>query len=101
MLALGARAADGPRLRQIETGVLLLAHGGSAQWNARVTELAAQVDKTQTDRGRFRDGDARKHPGAVDRLTARGVKEIVAVPLFVSSWSSVITSTEYLLGPAC
>ena len=37
---------------------------------------------------------------AVDRLTARGVKDIVAVPLFVSSWSSVITSTEcrYLLG---
>jgi hypothetical protein len=35
---------------------------------------------------------------AVDRLAARGVTEIVAVPLFVSSWSSVITSTEYLLG---
>jgi hypothetical protein len=29
---------------------------------------------------------------------ARGVSEIVAVPLFVSSWSTVITSTEYLLG---
>jgi sirohydrochlorin ferrochelatase len=36
--------------------------------------------------------------GAVDRLVARGVSEIVAVPLFVSSWSTVITSTEYLLG---
>ena len=36
--------------------------------------------------------------GAVDRLTARGVTDIVAVPLFVSSHSSVITSTEYLLG---
>jgi hypothetical protein len=35
---------------------------------------------------------------AVDKLIARGVTEIVAVPLFVSSWSSVITSTEYLLG---
>jgi sirohydrochlorin cobaltochelatase len=35
---------------------------------------------------------------AVDRLTARGVKSIVAVPLFISSHSSVITSTEYLLG---
>jgi len=36
--------------------------------------------------------------GAVDRLRSRGVTEVVAVPLFVSSWSSVITSTEYLLG---
>jgi hypothetical protein len=29
---------------------------------------------------------------------ARGVTETVAVPLSVSSWSTVITSTEYLLG---
>jgi sirohydrochlorin ferrochelatase len=35
---------------------------------------------------------------AIDKLVMRGVTEIVAVPLFVSSWSSVITSTEYLLG---
>jgi sirohydrochlorin ferrochelatase len=35
---------------------------------------------------------------AIDRLLARGVTRIVAVPLFVSSHSSVITSTEYLLG---
>jgi sirohydrochlorin ferrochelatase len=35
---------------------------------------------------------------AVNRLVARGVRQIVAVPLFVSSHSSVITSTEYLLG---
>jgi sirohydrochlorin ferrochelatase len=35
---------------------------------------------------------------AIDRLGARGVTQIVAVPLFVSSYSSVITSTEYLLG---
>ena len=35
---------------------------------------------------------------AVDRLVERGASSIVAVPLFVSSHSSVITSTEYLLG---
>ncbi len=35
---------------------------------------------------------------AIDRLKARGVTEIVAVPLFVSSHSSVIDSTAYLLG---
>jgi sirohydrochlorin ferrochelatase len=35
---------------------------------------------------------------AIDKLVARGVTEIVAVPLFVSSWSTVITSTEYLIG---
>jgi sirohydrochlorin ferrochelatase len=35
---------------------------------------------------------------AIDRLTSRNVCEIVAVPLFVSSHSSIITVTEYLLG---
>jgi sirohydrochlorin ferrochelatase len=81
-----------------ESGVLLLAHGGSAQWNARVTELAAHVDKTTPTEVAFGMATRANIQAAVDRLTARGVKEIVAVPLFVSSWSSVITSTEYLLG---
>ena len=36
--------------------------------------------------------------GATDRLSARSVSRIVAVPLFISSYSSVITSTEWLLG---
>jgi sirohydrochlorin ferrochelatase len=35
---------------------------------------------------------------AHDRLVARGVTSIVAVPLFISSHSTVVTSTEYLLG---
>lgn len=44
-----------------ESGILLLAHGGDAQWNARVTELAAsRSDKT--NRGRIWHGHAREHP---------------------------------------
>jgi len=35
---------------------------------------------------------------AVDKLVPRGVTEIEAVPLFVSSWSTVITPTKYLPG---
>jgi hypothetical protein len=34
----------------------------------------------------------------VDKLVARGFKQIVAVPLFVSSHSGVIEATKYLLG---
>jgi sirohydrochlorin cobaltochelatase len=81
-----------------QPGVLLLAHGGNPQWNARVTELAAQVDKTRPTEVAFGMATRANIQAAIDRLTGRGVKEIVAVPLFVSSWSSVITSTEYLLG---
>lgn len=81
-----------------ETGILLLAHGGSAEWNARVNELAATVDKTRPTEVAFGMATRANLQRAIDRLAARGVSEIVAVPLFISSWSTVITSTEYLLG---
>jgi sirohydrochlorin ferrochelatase len=79
-------------------GVLLMAHGGSATWNEHVTKLASEVDRTAPTEVAFGMATRANLQGAVDRLRARGVTEIVAVPLFVSSWSSVITSTEYLLG---
>lgn len=86
------------RTSYADPGILLLAHGGSAEWNARVTELAAQVDRIRPTEVAFGMATRANIQAAVDRLAARGVTEIVAVPLFVSSWSSVITSTEYLLG---
>lgn len=87
----GTSYADGP-------GILLLAHGGSAKWNAHVTNLAAQVDRTKPTEVAFGMATRANIQAAVDRLQARGATEIVAVPLFVSSWSSVITATQYLLG---
>lgn len=81
-----------------QQGILLLAHGGSAEWNQRVEALAAKVDEHHPTAVAFGMATRANIQAAVDRLVARNVKEIVAVPLFVSSWSSVITSTEYLLG---
>jgi sirohydrochlorin ferrochelatase len=81
-----------------ETGILLLAHGGKPEWNAHVLALARKVDQIQPVEVAFGRATRRNIQSAVDRLTARGITEIIAVPLFVSSWSSVVTSTEYLLG---
>lgn len=81
-----------------ETGILLLAHGGSAEWNAHVVGLARTIDRTKPVEVGFGMATRGNIQAAVDRLAARGVTEIVAVPLFVSSWSAVVTSTEYLLG---
>jgi sirohydrochlorin ferrochelatase len=80
------------------TGVLLLAHGGSAQWNGHVNELRSAIDKETPVEVAFGMASRRAIQGGIDRLVQRGVTSIVAVPLFVSSWSSVVTSTEYLLG---
>jgi sirohydrochlorin ferrochelatase len=86
------------RTASADPGILLLAHGGSAEWNARVTELVAKVDRTRPTEVAFGMATRATIQSAIDKLVARGVTDIVAVPLFVSSWSTVITSTEYLLG---
>jgi sirohydrochlorin ferrochelatase len=79
-------------------GVLLLAHGGSAEWNARVNDVAAAVNAQHPTEVALGMASRASIQAAIERLAARGVTEIVAVPLFVSSHSSVIASTEYLLG---
>lgn len=79
-------------------GILLLAHGGRAEWNDRVLALAAVIDPEQPVEVAFGMASRPAIQAAVDRLVTRGVSGIVAVPLFISSHSSVITSTEYLLG---
>lgn len=79
-------------------GILLLAHGGSKEWNTNVQSIAADVDKTQPTEVALGMADRATLQAGIDKLTARGVKEIVAVPLFVSSHSSVIEATRFLLG---
>lgn len=79
-------------------GVLLLAHGGKPEWNERVFEVAKRVDDSKPTEVAFGMATRANIQAAIDKLAARGVTEIIAVPLFVSSHSSVITSTEYLLG---
>jgi sirohydrochlorin ferrochelatase len=94
LIATGPARAQAPD----KTGILLLAHGGSPAWNAHVTALASKVDGTMPVEVAFGMATRAAMQSAVDKLVARGVTRISAVPLFVSSHSSVITSTEYLLG---
>ena len=95
LLVIGLLAA---RPASADPGILLLAHGGSAEWNDRVTDLAAKINAIRPTEVAFGMATRATIQSAVDKLVARGVTDIVAVPLFVSSWSTVITSTEYLLG---
>lgn len=81
-----------------KVGVLLLAHGGKPEWNERVIDVARTVDVSTPTAVAFGMASRASIQRAVDQLASRGVTEIIAVPLFVSSHSSVITSTEYLLG---
>jgi sirohydrochlorin cobaltochelatase len=91
-LAQNIRAEQGP------AGILLLAHGGKKKWNRDVKSLAAQVNGTIPTEVAFGMADSESIQAAVDRLAERGVHQIAAVPLFVSSHSSVVAATQYLLG---
>jgi sirohydrochlorin ferrochelatase len=87
-----------PAMQRAVPGVLLLAHGGSSAWDANVQAIAAEVNKTQPTEVALGMATRANIQAAVSRLEARGVTRITAVPLFISTHSSVITSTEYLLG---
>src|SRR5688572_14038949 len=63
-----------------KTGVLLLAHGGQAQWNERVADVAKRVDQQHPTEIAFGMATRANIQAAIDKLTARGVAEIVAVP---------------------
>lgn len=80
------------------TGILLMAHGGRQNWNEEVNKIAATLNEQMPAEVAFGMASKRTLQDAVDRLVARGVKQIIAVPLFVSSHSSVIYATQYLLG---
>ena len=90
----------GPALAQPSApeGILLLAHGGAPDWNQRVVALAHAIDERQPTEVAFGMASRPAIQAAVDKLVARGAKSIVAVPMFISSHSSVVTSTAYLLG---
>ncbi len=103
VLLLGAtsvypQGAVGARNEKTRKGVLVLAHGGKQNWDEEVVRVATAVNSVMPAEVAFGMASKRSIQAAVDKLVARGVEEIVAVPLFISSHSSVITSTEFLLG---
>ncbi|MEE8348275.1 MAG: hypothetical protein V3R94_01805 [Acidobacteriota bacterium] len=81
----------------VKTGILVMAHGGSPEWNAAVVESIAPLRSISPVRIAF--GMAQPGPlqKAVQELEAEGVTHIAAVGLFVSS-QSFREQTEYLLG---
>lgn len=98
MAGLALAAPESASQSASRPGILLLAHGGAEAWNANVLALARDLDRTRPTEVAFGMATRANIQAAVDKLAAKGATEIVAVPLFVSSHSSVVRSTEYLLG---
>lgn len=81
-----------------KVGVMIMAHGGSPQWNNLVVQAAQPLSQKYRVAYAWGMGDPKTLQKAVDDLEAGGVTRIIAVPLFISSYSPVIRQTEFLLG---
>jgi hypothetical protein len=85
-----------------QTGLLVVAHGANAEWNARVRETARQVRWTHGPMAvAFLMGSEADSAGwdrGVDALLAAQAKSIVVVPLMVSSYGGHYREIEYYAG---
>jgi sirohydrochlorin ferrochelatase len=82
-------------------GTLLVAHGGGPEWDVNVENLAKQVRTGGPVAVSLLMGpgaSTHRFQDAVSQLVAKGAKEIVVVPVFVSSHSGHIDQVRYLAG---
>ncbi len=87
--------AEAP-LRQ---GILVVAHGGDARWNEHVKEVASRVRAITPAEPAFLMGVPDQRPEeAYAKLAAAGVRQVVIVPLFVSSWSDHYEQVRFIGG---
>ncbi len=98
LLALAAFAAAAAPSTAAPQGVLLLAHGGGPEWNAEASRIAAALQTQGPTELALGMADADEIQAALDRLAAKKVARVVAVPLFISSRSEVLDQTQYVLG---
>ena len=78
-------------------GVLIMAHGGSDEWDATVRSAAQSIEAEFPTAIAFGMADPGALQAAVDSLEAAGVTRIAVVRLLVSS-ASFLRQTEYLFG---
>lgn len=92
-------AAAPPTQRDDDLGVLVMAHGGSKQWNKEVLAAIEPLKDEHTIEVAFGMADAASLQQGVQRLEARGARRIGVVRLFVSG-ESFLERTEQILGLA-
>lgn len=80
-----------------DLGVLVMAHGGSAEWNQGILETVAPLTADFTLEVAFGMADAVSLQDAVTRLEQRGAERIAVVRLFISG-ESWYERTEQILG---
>lgn len=81
-----------------DTGVLVLAHGGSEKWNNAVIEAAEPLKKEHKVEVAFGMANYVTMHRGIKALEEQDVSRIAVVQLFISSYSPIIRQNRYLLG---
>ncbi|MFV1885138.1 MAG: sirohydrochlorin chelatase [Balneola sp.] len=82
-----------------DIGVMILAHGSmDKKWNSSIQEVTLPLEEDYHVEIAWGMANAMNMQPAITKLEEKGVKTIVAVQLFVSSYSPIIRQNEYLLG---
>lgn len=84
--------------KETDTGILILAHGADEKWNKHIQNAVAGVKGNFKKEIAFGMGDAKTIQRSINKLESAGVKNIVVVPLFLSSHSEMYRQIEYVLG---
>ncbi len=84
-------------MEQADAGVLVMAHGGTDEWNASVEEAVKGAGDDMTAVVAFGMAEPSTMQKGLDSLGALGVERVAVVRLFVSG-TSFYTQTAYLLG---
>lgn len=82
---------------QANRGVLIMAHGGDAEWNEAIEQVVAPLLEKYPTEVAFGMADGSTMRTGVQRLEERGVREIAVVRMFISN-ESFLPETEYILG---
>lgn len=82
-----------------DLGVLIMAHGGSKQWDQEVLTALSPLKERHDIEVAFGMADAKTLQEGVSKLEGRGAKSIAVVRLFISG-ESFKTETEQVLGLA-
>src|SRR5688572_9715285 len=89
-------AVAAPAVAVANQRVLVLAHNGTPEWNAKIKDLVAKVDAQKPAEIAFGVPTRSMIAPAVERLAKRGVTDVIAVPFFLSA----PISPEHLSGHA-
>lgn len=81
---------------QSRRGVLVMAHGGDAEWDQAIQQVVAPLRHKYPTEVAFGMADSTTIQAGVQRLEERGVREIAVVRMFISG-ESFLPETEYIL----